>query len=225
MPKPTNVAKPYDWEHYENEFVRNENYELQELSLKALFASLPSAGNLPADATPNESAAPTSILEVGPGLGRITRLALAAFPLAAFSAADIAIAPLAEAERLSGGLEDSYLGSISASDFYQSNKYYRTVAGGKKPSYDLVIAIEVLMHVPPDELGTADANLYALTKPRGHLIVCDWTEPLPTRGDGSDRPVRVQNYRHDYMATLFGQDFELLYEEKIGYQTLRVFQR
>lgn len=210
-PRTGDADKPYDWEHYEREWVPNDNYRRQEDWLTMYL------GQLVGSAHP-----PESILEVGPGLGRITKIALYAFPNAEFSAADIANAPLRVADQLTGGLEDEYLGSISSTGFYQSNKRWRTEPGGKKSTYGLVLAIEVLMHVPPEELGLAIENLLMVTKPGGTLITCDWTEPLPPRSDGSPVPIRVMNHRHNYREEFFSRHVIVAQERRIDKQTIFV---
>ena len=54
-------------------------------------------------------------------------------------------------------------------------------------TYDLVLAVEVLMHVPPWEISTVTFSLLSLTS--RHLVTVDWT------GDGR---LSQHNWRHDY---------------------------
>lgn len=185
------VSTPYDWERYEQDFQDNEDYRAQEAALHLIFAGLPE---------------PESILEVGPGLGRITRMALKQWPMARYSAADIAQAPLAEAERLSGGLENSFHGPIEL------------IGSLPIQAYQLVLAIEVLLHIPPEAVGQAAKNLLGAVEPGGHLITCDWTRPV-------QGPVRVQNYLHDYMQLFHWAGASVIESQRTGYQTIFTVQR
>lgn len=175
------MTGPYDWEHPDRDFASHPAYAAQEEALREVFGTFD----------------PRTILEVGPGTGRITRMALERWPFATYSAADIALAPLAEAHRLTGGLSHEYHGPIEA-------------AGALSDwTFDLVIAVEVLMHVPPREVKRAVRNL---VHAGAYLITCDWTQPL------GDRPVRVQNFRHDYTKLYAGA--EIVRAIPTGLQTI-----
>lgn len=186
------VDASFDWEHYEQEFVDGPAYHAQEDALSEVFATL----------QPD----PSTILEVGPGLGRITRMALGMWPLAAYSAADVALAPLAEAERLSGGLVHSYHGPVQADGALGND------------TFDLVIAIEVLLHIPPEEVSQAIGNLLSATRKGCYSVTCDWTQSL------GDQPIRVQNYRHDYQALFHRAGAQIIESRRIGLQTIYLAQ-
>lgn len=61
--------------------------------------------------------------------------------------------------------------------------------------WDLVLASEVLMHIPPAEIQAACDKLKALS--RKWIVTIDWTEPL------GRKPIAEWNWLHDYSA-LFG---------------------
>lgn len=206
---------PYDWEHYETEFHPSKAYEDQEVVLQEALAQI----------QPD----PASILEVGPGLGRITRRLLANWPYAEFSAADIALAPLAVAAQLSGGLAWEFhltegiqapkaLHAFYGINAQTSNPYL------PNPTFDLVVAIEVLMHISPTQVNQAVVNLLAaVSKAPGSpscLLTCDWTEALAPLANGEPRPIRVQNNRHDYRAIFKRYGAEIIVETKVGLQTI-----
>lgn len=74
--------------------------------------------------------------------------------------------------------------------------------------YDLVLAVEFLMHVPPNEVVDAVAALRSMAS--RHVVTVDWTEPV-------DKTTKPHNWRHDY-AALFGD--ALVRSEKVGLQTI-----
>ena len=75
-------------------------------------------------------------------------------------------------------------------------------------SYDLVLAVEFLMHVPPDEVADAVNTMRSLAN--RHIVTCDWTEPIK-------KPAAPHNWRHDYEA-LFGES--IVRRETVGRQTV-----
>ena len=75
-------------------------------------------------------------------------------------------------------------------------------------TYDLVLAVEFLMHVPPDEVADAVNTMRSLAN--RHIVTCDWTEPIK-------KPAAPHNWRHDYEA-LFGDS--IVRRETVGRQTV-----
>ena len=59
--------------------------------------------------------------------------------------------------------------------------------------WDLVIAVEVLMHIPPSDIGQACDKLLALAN--RYVVTCDWTEPLR-------KQTAKHNWLHPYAELL-----------------------
>lgn len=55
--------------------------------------------------------------------------------------------------------------------------------------YDLAVAVEVLMHIAPDDLQAVCDKLRRMAS---WIVTCDWTEPV--KG-----PVDPHNFRHNYV--------------------------
>lgn len=128
-----------------------------------------------------------SVLEIGCGFGRITRLlgpnVTAIDPSADQLSAAKALAP--GAELLRSTIQD-----------FDDDRHW-----------DLVVAIEVLMHIPPSDMQTVADKLRSLA--RRHIVTLDWTDPV-------ERPTAPHNFRHDYPA-LFGEPTEKV---QLGAQSL-----
>jgi len=75
-------------------------------------------------------------------------------------------------------------------------------------TYDLVLAVEFLMHVPPEEIVDAVATMRSLAN--RHIVTCDWTEPIK-------KAAAPHNWLHDYEA-LFGDS--IVRRETVGRQTV-----
>jgi trans-aconitate methyltransferase len=120
---------------------------------------------------------PASVLDVGCGFGRIGRLVAELWPTAPYTGIDVSPHMLRSARlRLPLGLfREQSLEEV-------------------KGRWSLVLAIEVLMHVPPPAFPRAVEKLLSITS--DDLVTCDWTQP------GSDVTQR-QNFLHDY-ARAFG---------------------
>jgi SAM-dependent methyltransferase len=119
-----------------------------------------------------------SVLEVGCGFGRIGALVLDVRP-AEYTGLDLSPVMLASAaRRIDGTFVESTL-----TDFDPGRKW------------DLVIAVEFLMHVPPSDVEAAVRKLIRLSA--RHVVTLDWTVPLTKR-----TPVGAHNFRHDYVALL-----------------------
>ncbi|HEX5013011.1 MAG TPA: class I SAM-dependent methyltransferase [Candidatus Limnocylindrales bacterium] len=147
-------------ETYEAKFVA-EAYRDQEAALLDLVRALPVTG--------------LSVLEVGCGFGRIGALIEGLSPEVEYTGVDLSPAMLESARpRIRGELVES-----SILDFQ---------AHGRK--WDVVLAVEVLMHIPPDELAPTVRKLLRLTG--GHLVTVDWTTPLPRKRTAA------HNFLHDY---------------------------
>ena len=120
-----------------------------------------------------------SVLEVGCGDGRITQL-LAGLSSEPITALDV------NAERVA-----STIRRVPGTVGVHSN----IVDFSTDQRWDLVIAVEVLMHVPPEGIEAACDNLRRLSA--GWIVTCDWTEPLPASKQRAEH-----NWLHDYQRLL-----------------------
>lgn len=110
------------------------------------------------------------ILEIGCGFGRITRLLSDTWPEAAITALDLSPEQLAHARRHCGERPQV---AFQRYDFYSG-------AALPGPDFDVVVAIEVFLHHPPEFLR---GFLPRLLEAGRHLVHIDWSEawagPLP----------------------------------------------
>lgn len=120
---------------------------------------------------------PSSILEVGVGFGRIGRLLCTRWPDAHYAGLDISTDRLNEARQRLPEHARLYHGDLLEWDTTER--------------FDLVVAVEVLMHVRPEDIEPAVLNLTGWSN--GHVVTVDWTEPI------SSTP-KPHNFRHDYAA-------------------------
>lgn len=93
---------------------------------------------------------------------------------------------------------------------YPGAKFVKTTLSAYKTDdkYDLVLAVEFLMHVPPAQVKAAVTKLLSLSAK--HVVAVDWTEPV-------SRPTAPHNFLHDYRR-LFGR--RKVETVQIGSQTL-----
>jgi SAM-dependent methyltransferase len=119
----------------------------------------------------------SSVLDVGCGQGRLAAFLLDVLPAAKYSGLDLAEAQLKGTLAVRPDAEAFYLSRLQ--DFMPV----------VKQQWDLVIASEVLLHIPPDEIKKACEVLKAITGK--YLITVDWSQPL----DGEIAP---WNWLHDY---------------------------
>lgn len=119
-----------------------------------------------------------SVLEIGCGFGRMTAI-VQEFKPSRYLAIDVSHEQLAEAERRVPGPE--YL-LTSVEEFDTDEKF------------DLVLASEVLMHIPPESVGEVIAQM--LERANKHVISIDlygWPEAL-------NGPLVGHNWSHNYGA-------------------------
>jgi SAM-dependent methyltransferase len=182
---------------YKNNFKYNNKFELQERLLIEYLTS-----NIFTFIDSGDKPAGMSVLEVGCGFGRITRLLLASFgkSITKYLAVDMSPDQIKNAKQFVG---DSYLigENVPAADGNDSAKDERlkfvvsdiqslnaTVVSNQR--YDLVLACEVLLHVLPSEIQQV---VYQLTEMSNkHIINVDWYE--------EDEPKKVapHNFIHQY---------------------------
>ena len=131
-----------------------------------------------------------SVLDVGCGFGRIGELL--ADRDVDYTGIDVSPQMIAAAKkRLPGGRF-----AVTSLDEFEGD------------TYDLVLAVEFLMHVPPDEVADAVNTMRSLAN--RHIVTCDWTEAIK-------KPAAPHNWLHDYEA-LFGDS--IVRREVVGRQTV-----
>jgi SAM-dependent methyltransferase len=182
---------------YKNNFKYNNKFELQEHSLIEYLTS-----NIFTSTDSENKPAGVSVLEVGCGFGRITRLLLANFGklITEYLAVDMSPDQIKNAKQYIG---DSYLigESVPTSDGKKSAKDERlkfvvsdiqslNATNVSNQRYDLVLACEVLLHVLPSEIQKV---VYQLTEMSNkHIINVDWYEKeVPKK-------VAPHNFIHQY---------------------------
>lgn len=151
---------------YEREFRRKPAFEAQEAAILDVLDRL-SFG---------------SVLEVGCGFGRVTRLIAERWPSASITALDLSAEQLAS-------LHEAAPSAQTVESTIQSFR-----PGRRK--WDLVLAVEVLMHVPPDQIEKVVGKLRRLAT--SDLVSADWAVPY-----GEQRQVGDSDFCHDYIA-LYG---------------------
>lgn len=120
-----------------------------------------------------------TVLDVGCGSGRIARIIAGIRPGARITGIDLSPDRI-ERARL----------AVPAAEFLATT----VQAFQTRRRFDLVIAVELLMHVPPGEVDDVAAKLRRLST--RHLVTVDWTpDELPAL-------VAPHNFAHDYMAIL-----------------------
>lgn len=163
---------------YERRFVPA-RYAAQEAALREVLAALP---------------APASVIDVGCGFGRLADLVAEVWPEARYTGLDQSASMLARAHHH----------HHRRTEFIRSPvERFRTTR-----RWDVAVAAEVLMHVPPDRVRAAVARLLALAPV---VVTVDWTEPV----DGAAE----HNFRHDYAALFAGHAVQ---RRAVGLQTIHV---
>lgn len=115
------------------------------------------------------------VLEAGCGFGRIGRLLTKNFPQITYRGFDLS--------------EDQIRNARTFFAYGKASFEQSSIADYTDGEYDLVLAVEVLMHVPPAALQETVDKLRSF----GPLITVDWTEPI-------NRTPDAHNFLHDYEA-------------------------
>jgi SAM-dependent methyltransferase len=152
---------------YEAKFVRSPKFAVQEAAILGLLARLKF----------------TSVLEIGCGFGRIGSLIVAARPDISYVGVEVSPDMIASAQQK---MPKAELCEATLDDFDPAGR-----------QWDLVIAVETLMHLRPGaEITAAVAKMRDLSK--RHIVTLDWSYPLaPTV------KIAEHNFLHDYRE-LFG---------------------
>lgn len=122
----------------------------------------------------------SSILEIGVGAGRIGKLLTERWPNASYVGIDISPARVAEAREVLP--EHAEVVEVDLLEF------------DTDATFDLVVAVEVLMHVRPDDIEAAVERLQLWS--HRHIYTVDWDVPL-------DRAISEHNFCHDYQELGF----------------------
>lgn len=173
-------ADPYDplayWQavgrdpghrEHETRYVRTEVFARQEETLMSVLSGLEFG----------------SVLEVGCGWGRITRLVAERWPDGPYVAIDLSRDRLMSAKRKAPGVLYKQAGLLE----YEPPMLAR---------FDLVLAVEVLMHVPPPGIAAAVDRLCELSA--RYVVSVDWAVPL-----AAGKVIAPWNALYDYPA-LYG---------------------
>jgi SAM-dependent methyltransferase len=120
----------------------------------------------------------SSVLDVGCGQGRLAAFLLDVLPAAKYSGLDLAESQLKGTLAVRPDAEQFYLSTLQDFD-----------ATKHMGQWDLVIASEVLLHIPPFEVEKACNVLKAITGK--YLITVDWSQPLAGE-------IAPWNWLHDY---------------------------
>lgn len=149
---------------YQNEFQYHDGYRAQEQAILDVLAPLDF----------------DTVLEVGCGFGRITKIVRDAFKPSAYLATDLSDGMLACAREYAPGVQFAEFDLDAPGQF----------ADG---AADLVICAEVLMHRPPSLLAF---DISVLSRLAGkYLLTVDWCEETKREAVGSQ-------WQHDYAAAL-----------------------
>jgi len=126
-----------------------------------------------------------TVLEFGCGFGRITKIILSNFEISNYHAIDISPDQIENAKKELGELARSV--NFEVSDFSKISF--------EKEKYDLVIGVEVLMHVKPNDIKNVIQNFLYTTKK--HFINVDFYQnPAPV--------LDPHNFVHQYLE-IFGK--------------------
>lgn len=139
----------------------------------------------------NPSICKGSILEVGAGFGRLSRLVLEHYHtrIEKYVLLDLSVEQLRNARiYLNDELGKSILRTVKLEFIHDDIIKYNSLE-----KYDLVLAFETLLHVKPENIQTVVNKLVSLSK--NDVISIDWYEDEPAK---IPRPLAPWNFAHDY---------------------------
>jgi SAM-dependent methyltransferase len=182
---------------YKDNFRYNNKFELQERFLIEYLNS-----NIFTATNSEDKPVELSVLEVGCGFGRITRLILEKFGrlVTKYVAVDMSPDQIRNAKQF---VEDSYLEGedVPIVDDIESSKDERlefvvsdiqslNSTNASSQRYDLVLACEVLLHVLPSEIKQVVSQLAEMSNK--HIINVDWYE------EEVPKKIAPHNFIHQY---------------------------
>lgn len=158
--------KPLDYwskrgKKYKDDFIHNEFFKIQENTLLDHLKTIQFE----------------SVLEFGCGFGRITDLILKNFEIRQYKAFDLSQDQINNAKKLCNNYNVEF--EVSTIEDYVDTK-----------KYDLVIGVEILMHVPPEMIISAIENLSKFSNK--HMINIDFYEDI------SITKLAKHNFLHQY---------------------------
>lgn len=148
---------------YQSSFVYNQIFRAQEKFLLNLVKGL----------TFN------TVLEVGCGFGRITKQLLENFPDTRYTAIDLSPDQIENAKRLVNNAKVNF----AVSDIQSFNSVNK---------FDLVLAVEVLLHIKPENINSTITKLLSLTNK--YFVHVDWHEEITSPEYTTDSYC----FMHDY---------------------------
>ena len=159
---------------YQKNFRYNQDFVLQEDMLVSYLS----------DDIFTASDSTKSVLELGCGYGRITKILLTRFPkmITEYFAVDLSPHQIENAKKYVGSTDNKI--TFSVSDIQSLDTYKK---------YDLVILSEVLLHVLPSDIDSVITKVISLSNK--HIINIDWYEDKLPR----DYKIRATyNFIHKY---------------------------
>jgi len=176
---------------------QSQGYKRQEQVFRGFLKGLKALKELQEDQKPIET-----VLEVGVGTGRMTKIMLEEFPdIQIYNAVDINFFPI----KING--VGVYNADATDEMFFENiNSYY----SGRR--WDLILASEFFMHVKPEHIQRVIKSLTnLLLAPQGLIINIDWYhQPEPS----------TWCYIHDYEKMYRENGLEPVFEADIGKQKL-----
>jgi SAM-dependent methyltransferase len=152
---------------YKQEFQYNKKFKLQEQTLIEYL---------------RKNISFSTVLEVGCGFGRITKILLSNFPeIKEYVAVDLSPEQIENAKNHIVGVDKRGVLKFIVSDI-QSLQL--------NSKYDLVLAPEVLLHILPSEINDVIVKLVGWA--RRHVVNIDWYEEVPPKRAAS------HNFIHEY---------------------------
>jgi SAM-dependent methyltransferase len=152
---------------YKQEFQYNKKFKLQEQTLVEYL---------------KKNISFSTVLEVGCGFGRITKILLSAFPeITKYVAVDLSPEQIENAKNYIMDADKGELVRFVVSDIQSLEM---------DSKYDLVIAPEVLLHILPSEIKAVTAKMAVWS--RRNIVNIDWYEDVPPP------KVAPHNFIHEY---------------------------
>jgi SAM-dependent methyltransferase len=167
---------------YKDNFRYNNKFELQERLLVEYLTN-----NIFTSSNSEGKPVKLSVLEVGCGFGRITRLLLEHFnnSITKYVAVDMSPDQINNAKRYVNETGKDEILKFFVSDIQSLNSI-----DVSKERYDLVLACEVLLHVLPSEIDQVIRQLTDLSSK--HVVNVDWYE------EEAPKKIAPHNFIHQY---------------------------
>lgn len=149
---------------WKNVDFNKKEYKLQEHIFRQLLVSIKNLNRLHVDERKIGS-----VLEVGFGTGRMTKIVWNEFPnIKAYDAVDIH-------NKITDAYDNIGHNLFNKINWYNldiTGKYFDEIIRGRQ--YDLVLASEVLMHIKPSDIEAVIKKVTRLLAPNGIIINIDW---------------------------------------------------